>query len=128
MGTEEAILYSYDLATLPSIIPAFASKKDLIICDEVGKWWFVFENGASLALLWWCLYVAAGDGLRSTACRPLLLAALLADPALTHAKQVPSLPASRPAPAPLAGCELLHPERGPPVPRQGPVLQAQRPR
>lgn len=36
MGTEEAILYSYDLATLPSILPAFASKKDLIICDEVG--------------------------------------------------------------------------------------------
>lgn len=37
MGTEEAILYSYDLATLPSILPAFANKKDLIICDEVGK-------------------------------------------------------------------------------------------
>lgn len=35
MGTEEAILYSYDLATLPSILPAFASKKDLILCDEV---------------------------------------------------------------------------------------------
>jgi len=35
MGSEEAILYSYDLATLPSIIPAFASKKDLILCDEV---------------------------------------------------------------------------------------------
>lgn len=35
MGTEEAIIYSYDLATLPSIIPAFANRKDLIICDEV---------------------------------------------------------------------------------------------
>lgn len=34
-GAEEAILYSYDLATLPSIIPAFASKKDLIFMDEV---------------------------------------------------------------------------------------------
>ena len=37
MGTEEAILYSYDLATLPSILPAFANKKDLILCDEVGS-------------------------------------------------------------------------------------------
>lgn len=37
MGTEEAILYSYDLATLPSILPAFASKKDLILCDEVRR-------------------------------------------------------------------------------------------
>ena len=37
MGSEEAILYSYDLATLPSIIPAFASKKDLILCDEVSS-------------------------------------------------------------------------------------------
>lgn len=37
MGSEEAILYSYDLATLPSIIPAFASKKDLILCDEVRR-------------------------------------------------------------------------------------------
>ena len=36
MGAEEAILYSYDLATLPSVIPAFANKKDLIVCDEVG--------------------------------------------------------------------------------------------
>jgi serine palmitoyltransferase len=35
MGTEEAIIYSYDLATLPSIIPAFANRKDVIICDEV---------------------------------------------------------------------------------------------
>ena len=39
MGSEEAILYSYDLATLPSIIPAFASKKDLILCDEVCCSW-----------------------------------------------------------------------------------------
>ena len=39
MGSEEAILYSYDLATLPSIIPAFASKKDLILCDEVRAGW-----------------------------------------------------------------------------------------
>jgi serine palmitoyltransferase len=36
MGTEEAIIYSYDLATLPSIIPAFANRKDLIIRDEAS--------------------------------------------------------------------------------------------
>jgi serine palmitoyltransferase len=35
MGTEEAIIYSYDLATVPSILPAFANTKDLIVCDEV---------------------------------------------------------------------------------------------
>ena len=37
MGTEEAILYSYDCATLPSIIPVFANAKDLIVCDEVRE-------------------------------------------------------------------------------------------
>lgn len=36
MGTEECILYSYDLATVPSVIPAFANAKDIIVCDEVG--------------------------------------------------------------------------------------------
>ena len=51
MGAEEAILYSYDLATLPSIIPAFASKKDLIICDEVG--------GRCIVVLW-CMVVVHG--------------------------------------------------------------------
>lgn len=35
MGTEECILYSYDLATVPSVIPAFANAKDIILCDEV---------------------------------------------------------------------------------------------
>ena len=32
---QEAILYSYDLSTVPSVLPAFANKRDLIICDEV---------------------------------------------------------------------------------------------
>ena len=35
MGTEESIIYSYDLATIPSVLPAFANAKDLIVCDEV---------------------------------------------------------------------------------------------
>lgn len=34
LGTEAAIIYSYDLATLPSVIPAFANRRDLIVCDE----------------------------------------------------------------------------------------------
>jgi 7-keto-8-aminopelargonate synthetase-like enzyme len=36
MGTEEAIVYSYDIATISSIIPAFANRKDVLIIDEVG--------------------------------------------------------------------------------------------
>ena len=35
MQTQESIIYAYDLATVPSILPAFANAKDLIICDEV---------------------------------------------------------------------------------------------
>ncbi len=37
MGTEEAIIYSYDIATVPSILPAFANKKDIIVVDEVCR-------------------------------------------------------------------------------------------
>lgn len=37
MGTQESIIYAYDLATVPSVLPAFASAKDLIICDEVSR-------------------------------------------------------------------------------------------
>ena len=37
MGTQESIIYAYDLATVPSILPAFANAKDLIICDEVSR-------------------------------------------------------------------------------------------
>ena len=35
MQTQETIIYAYDLATVPSILPAFANAKDIIICDEV---------------------------------------------------------------------------------------------
>ena len=35
MGTQESIIYAYDLATVPSVLPAFANSKDLLICDEV---------------------------------------------------------------------------------------------
>ena len=37
MGTEETIIYAYDLATVPSVLPAFANAKDIIIYDEVRK-------------------------------------------------------------------------------------------
>mmetsp|Transcript_5160 Transcript_5160/g.12599 ORF Transcript_5160/g.12599 Transcript_5160/m.12599 type:complete len:493 (+) Transcript_5160:89-1567(+) len=47
MGTEEAIIYSYDMSTLPSIIPAFANRKDLIICDESVN--FAIQNGCNLS-------------------------------------------------------------------------------
>lgn len=47
MGTQEAILYSYDLATVPSIIPAFANRKDLIIIDEGCAW--ALHNGCLLS-------------------------------------------------------------------------------
>ena len=36
MGTQEAIIYAYDLTTVPSILPAFANAKDLIVVDEAG--------------------------------------------------------------------------------------------
>ncbi len=38
MQTQETIIYSYDLATVPSILPAFANAKDLIVCDEVSDY------------------------------------------------------------------------------------------
>ncbi|KAK2075709.1 hypothetical protein QBZ16_001818 [Prototheca wickerhamii] len=47
MGTEEAILYSYDCATLPSIIPVFANAKDLIVCDEAVS--YPVQNGCDLS-------------------------------------------------------------------------------
>ena len=34
MKTEESILYSYDAATVPSIIPAFANARDIIVLDD----------------------------------------------------------------------------------------------
>ncbi|RMZ53755.1 hypothetical protein APUTEX25_003894 [Auxenochlorella protothecoides] len=47
MGAEEAILYSYDIATISSIIPAFANAKDLIVCDEAVN--YSIQTGCSLS-------------------------------------------------------------------------------
>ncbi len=38
MGTQEAIIYSYDTATITSVIPAFASRPDLLVVDEACRW------------------------------------------------------------------------------------------
>ena len=37
MGRQEGIIYSYDLSTIPSVLPAFANAKDLIVVDEVPQ-------------------------------------------------------------------------------------------
>ena len=47
MGTEEAIVYSYDTATQPSVIPALASSKDVLVVDEAAAW--PIRNGATLS-------------------------------------------------------------------------------
>ncbi|BDA47055.1 Serine palmitoyltransferase 1 [Coccomyxa sp. Obi] len=47
MGTEESIIYSYDLATIPSVLPAFANAKDLIVCDEGVS--YPIQNGCHLS-------------------------------------------------------------------------------
>ncbi|KAL3155107.1 hypothetical protein ABBQ38_011167 [Trebouxia sp. C0009 RCD-2024] len=47
MQTEESIIYAYDLATVPSILPAFANAKDLIVCDEAAC--YAIQNGATLS-------------------------------------------------------------------------------
>ncbi|CAM6110185.1 unnamed protein product [Calypogeia fissa] len=47
LGTSSSILYAYGLATVPSVIPAFAKRGDLILADE-GVHWGV-QNGLSLS-------------------------------------------------------------------------------
>jgi Aminotransferase class I and II len=47
MGAEEAIMYSYDVATMTSVLPAFASRKDVIVLDDAAAW--PLRNGAQLS-------------------------------------------------------------------------------
>ncbi|EIE21834.1 PLP-dependent transferase, partial [Coccomyxa subellipsoidea C-169] len=47
MGTQESIIYAYDLATIPSVLPAFANTKDLIVCDEGVS--YPIQNGCHLS-------------------------------------------------------------------------------
>ena len=46
-GAEEAILYAYDMAAPASVIPTFAKKGDLLVCDEQVNW--ALQNGAVLS-------------------------------------------------------------------------------
>lgn len=47
MATEQAIVYSFDIATMPSVLPAFASRKDVIVIEDSASW--PLRNGASLS-------------------------------------------------------------------------------
>ena len=66
MGTEECILYSYDLATVPSVIPAFANAKDIIVCDQVLPWSTASGPGQSSSCTG-CMYCCQSVGLTSAA-------------------------------------------------------------
>lgn len=47
MKTDESILYSYDLATAASTIPAFCKRGDAIVCDQACNWGI--KNGCTLS-------------------------------------------------------------------------------
>ena len=47
MGTAQAIVYPFDIATMPSVLPAFATRKDVVVLDEAACW--PLRNGASLS-------------------------------------------------------------------------------
>lgn len=47
MGAQEAIIYSYDVATMTSVLPSFASRKDVIVLDDLCPW--PARNGAMLS-------------------------------------------------------------------------------
>jgi serine palmitoyltransferase len=47
MGQEEAIIYSYDISTIASVIPAFASRPDILLVDEGVS--FAVQQGVLLS-------------------------------------------------------------------------------
>eukprot|EP00958_Prasinococcus_capsulatus_P017294 scaffold1942_cov351-Prasinococcus_capsulatus_cf.AAC.13 len=47
IGTEDAILYSYDVATPSSVVPAFAKRGDIVVCDEAVS--YPLMNGIVLS-------------------------------------------------------------------------------
>mmetsp|Transcript_5439 Transcript_5439/g.13803 ORF Transcript_5439/g.13803 Transcript_5439/m.13803 type:complete len:493 (+) Transcript_5439:269-1747(+) len=47
MGTEAGIIYSYDIATVSSVIPAFLKRGDLVMCDEAVN--FAVQSGLELS-------------------------------------------------------------------------------
>ena len=48
MGEEEAIIYSYDIATIASVIPAFASRADILVCARRGRGLYMSSAGGAL--------------------------------------------------------------------------------
>lgn len=47
MGQEEGIIYSYDISTIASVIPAFASRQDLLVLDDGVS--YPIQQGAKLS-------------------------------------------------------------------------------
>jgi len=47
LGTQESIVYSYDIATVASVLPAFANQKDVIVVDE--HVYFAIQSGCQLS-------------------------------------------------------------------------------
>lgn len=47
MKTDDAIIYSFDMATASSVLPAFANRRDVIVCDEAVN--FSLQNGCNLS-------------------------------------------------------------------------------
>lgn len=47
MGTDEAIIFSYDMLTVASTLPAFSKRGDLVVVDEGVS--FAVQNGVSLS-------------------------------------------------------------------------------
>eukprot|EP00201_Polytomella_parva_P010152 CAMPEP_0175049906 /NCGR_PEP_ID=MMETSP0052_2-20121109/6975_1 /TAXON_ID=51329 ORGANISM="Polytomella parva, Strain SAG 63-3" /NCGR_SAMPLE_ID=MMETSP0052_2 /ASSEMBLY_ACC=CAM_ASM_000194 /LENGTH=604 /DNA_ID=CAMNT_0016314073 /DNA_START=195 /DNA_END=2009 /DNA_ORIENTATION=- len=47
MGTENCIIYSYDIVTIASIIPAFAGRLDIIIVDELCN--YAIQSGCTVS-------------------------------------------------------------------------------
>lgn len=47
MGTDEAIIFSYDMLTIASSLPAFSKRGDLLVVDEGCN--FAVQNGVALS-------------------------------------------------------------------------------
>ena len=153
-GAQEAILYSYDLTTMPSILPAFANKRDLILVDEVRmRQQRGLGGGRDLILVdevrrrqqrvWVCVCVEGGGrlwrerggrGAEGLGWRCLCASSpprTRRRPRTTHRPpptRSPSLcnPPPTPLPPPPSGRELGDPEWVPPLSRSGAAVQAQR--
>ena len=53
-GVQESIIYSFDIAMLPSVLPAFANRKDVIVVDEAVH--YPTQNGCHLSRAQICTF------------------------------------------------------------------------